>query len=382
MARKAQSGGLGSSPATPAGAAAGAGAGTSASEAEAVAAVLHWISSPENSLPTDLKNRVVELMGAALHSPARAESFGTTLPARCLVYVHGICPHSPGFSNDWWEALHPFTTEFGEGRLDDTRREVVWSVVVHALALKAVSPGGDLIERAEFAARVRGALEERADAFLMRAGPSVASPRMARELAAPTWLEHEPDAPIDSCEAGFELPRIEIPGITCVSDFTRYLFDDAVRSKVLGVFRQVVEPLLRAGSEIDVISHSWGTVVAYEGLRALESNGGPGRVRNLFTVGAALSIVPVKQRLRPDNQNGRRPAMVRRWINLNAHGDPVGGRLQNHPFQVDVEYLDLSNLGCGFLDAACAHGSYFLPQNTAVNQGIFARFLNRAAGSS
>jgi hypothetical protein len=135
---------------------------------------------------------------------------------------------------------------------------------------------------------------------------------------------------------------------------------------------------LADGDELDVISHSWGTVVAYEGLRELEDQGLTSiRVRNFFTVGAALSIFPVKLRLRPQNQDGRRPALVRRWINLNAHGDPVGGQLQGRPYQVDAEFLDLPNLGCGILDASCAHGSYFKAGNDAVNRDVFAAFINR-----
>ena len=81
-------------------------------------------------------------------------------------------------------------------------------------------------------------------------------------------------------------------------------------------------------------------MVAYEALRELEDAGLSAGVRNFFTVGAALSIFLVKLRLRPANRDGRRPALVRRWVNLNAHGDPVGGRLQGQPYQVDAEFLE------------------------------------------
>lgn len=118
-------------------------------------------------------------------------------------------------------------------------------------------------------------------------------------------------------------------------------------------------------------------MVAYEALRELEDAGLSAGVRNFFTVGAALSIFLVKLRLRPANRDGRRPALVRRWVNLNAHGDPVGGRLQGQPYQVDAEFLESPNLGCGRLDAVCAHGSYFLPANVAVNRDIFAAFVDR-----
>jgi metacaspase-1 len=106
------------------------------------------------------------------------------------------------------------------------------------------------------------------------------------------------------------------------------------------------------------------------------------RVRNFFTVGAALSIGPVKMRLRPANRDGARPAMVRRWLNLNAHGDVVGGPLQGRPYEVDSDFPNLDPFGCrsflGLVNPQCAHGSYFVGGNDAVNRDIFAEFIDQA----
>src|SRR5262249_61663175 len=112
---------------------------------------------------------------------------------------------------------------------------------------------------------------------------------------------------------------------------------------------QVVRPVLEDGAELGVISDSWGSVVAYEGLRELADVVGltTPRVRNFFTVGAALSIGPVKARLRPANKDGARPAMVRRWVNLNARGDLVGGPLRGRPYAVDDDFPNLDPFGCG-----------------------------------
>jgi hypothetical protein len=217
--------------------------------------------------------------------------------------------------------------------------------------------------RKEFAGRVRGALEERMAQHAVAQSPNALTPGFAAEAVS----------------RGLTAERgLSIPGIKCIDDFTVYMFDDDVRAQIIGRFTQVVRPLLAGGAELDIISHSWGTVVAYEGLRELEDSGlvAP-NIRDLFTVGAALSIFPVKLRLRPANQNGHKPSSVRRWVNINAHGDPVGGQLQGRPYQDDFEFLDQPNFGCGFFDAACAHGSYFKPENTPVNQGIFAAFINR-----
>jgi hypothetical protein len=302
---------------------------------------------------------------------AREDGGSAAVAARHLVYVHGICKHPAGYSNDWWNALHPYTTAFGAGVLGDTRQEVLWSDIVEGRGAALRAAPGAPEAPAEWAARVRGVLEDRAATHALETGPAVTSPELARALLSPALQPRGVVARDLSLSA-----NLTIPGLGCVEDFTVYMFDDSVRAQIIGRFTDVVRPLLEQGDELDVISHSWGTVVAYEGLRELEDSGLTAGVRNFFTAGAALSIYLVKLRLRPANRDGHRPALVRRWINLNAHGDPVGGRLQGQPFQVDAEFLDLPNLGCGPLDASCAHGSYFQAGNVTVNRDVFAAFIN------
>jgi hypothetical protein len=76
--------------------------------------------------------------------------------------------------------------------------------------------------------------------------------------------------------------------------------------------------------------------------------------------------------------DGRRPNLVQTWLNLNARFDIVGGPLQGVPFQVDAEFLNLPPVGCSRLlpSPACAHGSYFNPDNLPVNRDLFAKRIN------
>jgi hypothetical protein len=93
-----------------------------------------------------------------------------------------------------------------------------------------------------------------------------------------------------------------IPGLECIDDFADYLLQNDMRSQVIDRFNRVVQPLLQQpGLSIHVISHSWGTVVAYEALRGLDgaSQFASGAIATLFTAGAALSIAPVKRMLLP-----------------------------------------------------------------------------------
>src|SRR6185369_11394400 len=126
------------------------------------------------------------------------------------------------------------------------------------------------------------------------AGPSVLDPDLTSDLLTRNLGARD--------LAGVR--SLTIPGLNCVDDFTVYMFNDRIRAQVIGRFTDVVRPLLESGVELDIVSHSWGTVVAYEGLCELADAGlTQPRVRNFFTVGAALSIFLVKQRLRSANRN-------------------------------------------------------------------------------
>jgi hypothetical protein len=220
-------------------------------------------------------------------------------------------------------------------------------------------------ERLELAAEIKGAIRER----IHGRQPLVTIP-----AGGGARMKFVPEGMMTA-------KGLSIPGLNCIDDFTVYMLDSKVRAEIISRFVKVARPLVENGSQIDVISHSWGTVVAYEALRELDPSAVAGRVRNFFTVGSALSIAPVKWSLRNGNKDGRKPKLVDKWINLNAHGDPVGGHLQANPFEVDAEFLDLPNHGCGWFDFGCAHGSYFKKENVEVNRDVFAAYINEVVGT-
>jgi hypothetical protein len=347
----------------------------------------------DKPLPPDLQRTALELFAqlvpagdsaatlpgaggaAALAGPQPATGAGVTTATgtRRLIYVHGICRHVQHFSDPWWNSLHPFVpTAFGQGVLGQTRLEVIWSDIVNAasaaLAAAAGGAGAARVVSAEQARKrtsdeIKEALRDRADQHMLNA--ALRSDGLAGGPMA----------------AGDTSGLISIPGVNCIDDFSIYLIDDGVRQQIIDRFIAVVRPEIQAGRELDIISHSWGTVVAYEGLRQMEDEGLTASVVcDFFTVGAALSIGPVKSRLRDANKDGRKPASVRRWLNLDAHGDLVGGPLKGRPFAVDQDFVNLQPVGCssflGLVNPTCAHSSYFDSSNVAVNRDIFARFVN------
>ena len=351
----------------------------------------------EGPLPSDLQAKALEMFAAILQMPAGAAPVGgaafmanaalaptasaptasaaTAVGNRLLVYVHGICRHIAGFSDPWWAVLHPLIPDiFGPGVRGGSRLEVIWSDLVNqaagamAMAAGATSPGspheGETARR-RAAAEIKEALSDRSDRNVL----NVPAPAVGIG-AAP--LSTAPDMGA----------LISIPGLNCVDDFAVYLTSDGVRQQIIDRFIGVVRPEIQAGRELDIISHSWGTVVAYEGLRQLDDAGMTSpSVRNWFTVGSALSLGPVKLRLREANIDGRKPSNVRRWVNLDARGDLVGGPLKGRPFAVDLDFIGLEAFGCesflGVINPSCAHGSYFMAGNTAVNLSIFANFISK-----
>ncbi len=303
--------------------------------------------------------RLLEQLGAsAPHLQARA------VTGRQLVYVHGISSHVSGYSNTWWAALRGHTKLFGAGALNGTRYEVLWSNLVNSRAARAVAEmQGDAqreaVEAEILRARIQDVLEDRQRQQVAPVGKMAAASDTARGLDTDRGR-------------GFTF-----------DDFLVYMVNNNMRQQIINRFTQVVRPLLAAGAEVDIIAHSWGTVVAYEGLRELETVPNlTGRVTNFFTVGSALSLPPIRSSLRAANRNGRRPTMVQQWINLDAQGDLVGGSLADM-FAVDGEKLELEPTGCqktlgglGWYNLACAHASYFRTDNQLVNRDIFANFIN------
>jgi hypothetical protein len=300
-----------------------------------------WIPVRAIELITKAGGTIVEARPQAAADTVRLA--GT----KYVVYVHGICKHEAGYSDDWWRAMKPFVSAIP----DANRREVLWSdLVTPGPAAAAAPPDRDL------AASLRETLTDRA----------------IRQRMTATGDE--------SLEAAAGAQEA-IPFVECVDDFVRYLSNRDIRNKVIGRFTAVVKPLLQVdGAEIEVISHSWGTVVAYEALRLMDSDAtARGSVHNLFTVGSALSIWDVKHRLLAEAADGHRPRVVQRWVNLNARFDVVGGAMKARPFAVDQEFLNLKPFGCSSFipNPVCAHGSYFRDGNSAVNRDIFAAWIAR-----
>lgn len=270
-----------------------------------------------------------------------------------VVYVHGICEHKPGYSDSWWRALHPYLEDVPY----DNRHEVHWSDIVTPTTRGRMELSDKEQDLADF---VRDTLTDRAFRWAMEITP--------------------PDDEGRGCGAGGSRAMLGIPGIDCIDDFMKYLFQEDIRDQVIERFMDVVKPLIKKGHQLEIISHSWGTVVAFEALHRLAQQGevSDHAVHNLFVVGSALSMAPVRRYLIDEAKEGRKPRCVENWVNLDARYDIVGGPLKEIPFDVDFEYLNLKPVGCWPIpfNWACAHSSYFHAENKKVHRDIFARHIS------
>ena len=266
-----------------------------------------------------------------------------------IVYVHGISRHNAGYSTPWYEALRPHLM------WPRTRSEVLWSHHVNSRGEQQRSVRVAEREAESLAREIENELNQRIS--------------RTRDILPPEARQG---------------PTLDRGDRLAIDDFVRYMISSSTRNAIKDEFDRIVRPLLEAGKKIHLVSHSWGTVVAFESLRDMDVSGTAGSVENLFVVGSALSIGAVRRNLFGRIGDGRLPRNVRRMINLDAGGDPVGGPIGDH-FDVAREYLGLRPHGCTripmkdiALNPFCAHGSYFEAGNTEVNVDVFARHIDEA----
>ncbi len=273
-----------------------------------------------------------------------------------IVYVHGISRHDPGYSEPWRASLIPHLDQ------DVQACEVLWSDLVNAASMRMMADGPPQDEELKREQAFRLQLEVELEARSLKS-------KQAFQVAATSGDEQ----------------AMAMGGVFGLDDFVRYMCWRATREAILDRFHQVIHPLLETGHQVHIVSHSWGTVVTYEGLRSLDGMDLPGRVNNFFTLGSALSLRTVRGNLLDRLQRFTLPERVDTWINVDAAGDIVGGKLRP-TMPVTREYLDQHPTGCKTrrrwwwpiaTDPLCAHSSYLRAENEKVNKTILAHYINK-----
>ena len=224
-------------------------------------------------------------------------------------FIHGIGHPSAGYSQPWRDAFNHYLNF-----PDSDYIEVLWSTVYPAmmLARNVDTPTALLTPQEQVeAVHLRKTLEMTLATRRPTKAPAPGKPAL-RE-----WPEiATPDA--------FGIPTWILDPKDYVGEFIDYLVNRNVRNAVKETFKQQVRPLAGQGDTISIMSHSWGSVVAYESLIDLEGELPNLKVANLFTLGSPLWMVHYLL----DDRSGRKPNNTSKWVNIHAQGDAIGAGLK------------------------------------------------------
>lgn len=309
-----------------------------------------------------------------------------------IVWVHGIGVHEPGYSikEHWQENFNQYLKLQPEDYL-----EVCWDTVFKEMpregtrSAQAESKSGlsqlkltpqEHQDTEEVSEQLKAILLARSSAL---AGIEMATPAATRgsgSTLSPIMEWSEMEALLaSSSRSGWQEEDTGTRGLASwllnpddyLGDFMKYLAVRRIRNAIKEKFKEVLRPLLVDNNQISVVSHSWGTIVAYDSLLDLEREVPGLKVANLFTLGSPLWMV----RWLLEDKSGRKPGQTGNWLNIHAKSDLVGSWL-SPAFKVDKEF-EVLNFG-----GHDAHGSYFEAHNEAVQRDLIAQYVLGASRSS
>lgn len=123
----------------------------------------------------------------------------------------------------------------------------------------------------------------------------------------------------------FLIPLLPDPAVkSTIRETARYFSNDGgIGQQVRELFKAPLRRMFANGDRVLVVTHSMGSVIAYDALWELthiEKN--PGRV-DLLTLGSPLGMRFTQKRLLGVHEKGtqRYPHNIRHWINIAAQGD-------------------------------------------------------------
>jgi hypothetical protein len=284
-----------------------------------------------------------------------------------IVWVHGIGDHQPGYSAGWKQVYNAYLH-----LPDESFVEVVWETVfepsrARAPRRRAAATPLTLTRQEELAEQqvreqLKGILRARGSAYAEAQAPPRPSPR-SRGVAGRDVIEWS-ELQRAARRRGF-FDWLTNPD-EYLGDFAKYLVSPRIRTAVQEEAKKKLRPLAEGGYRVSIVSHSWGTVVAYDTLLDLEVELPSLPITNLFTLGSPLWLVSGWL----EDGSGRKPGQLRFWMNVDARGDLVGSWLKP-AFQVDRDY-QVPAYGAGD-----PHGSYFVQGNEAVQRELVANTILR-----
>lgn len=102
-----------------------------------------------------------------------------------------------------------------------------------------------------------------------------------------------------------------------------YYTNEEIREELRNRFEKIILEHANAGNRIMVVSHSMGTIIAYDVLRKLGKDTPSFSIEHFVTLGSPLGLSHVKYMIKKENQLVRTPSLVKKWSNLADRRDPV-----------------------------------------------------------
>lgn len=108
-----------------------------------------------------------------------------------------------------------------------------------------------------------------------------------------------------------------------LKDLHAYYNKATIRNELRGRLRAELVSDKHRGKRIMLISHSMGSIIAYDVLRELGKVSQAVTVDHFITIGSPIGLPHVKYRIAKENPSVRTPSIVRKWTNLADRRDPV-----------------------------------------------------------
>ena len=106
-----------------------------------------------------------------------------------------------------------------------------------------------------------------------------------------------------------------------LKDLSRYYEDQAIRKTLRDLLKQVI--MENREKRIMILSHSMGTIIAYDVLREIGRESPRLIVDHFVTMGSPLGLPHVKYKISEESPLVRTPSIVKRWTNFADKKDPV-----------------------------------------------------------
>lgn len=106
-----------------------------------------------------------------------------------------------------------------------------------------------------------------------------------------------------------------------LQDLSRYYEEENIRTKLRDLLRK--ETLKHTDKRVMILSHSMGTIIAYDVLRNIGKEHPRLIIDHFVTLGSPLGLPHVKYKAAQENPLIRTPSVVKRWSNFADKRDPV-----------------------------------------------------------